>query len=55
MNYKDFVKGVGIGMVAGAAVSAMCMPKRKNAKTTAGKMVKTASRILNDVQDTMCL
>lgn len=55
MNYKDFIKGVGIGMLAGAAVGAACMPKRKHAKTTAGRMVKTASRILNDVQDTMCL
>lgn len=55
MNYKDFIKGVGIGMAAGAVVSMMCMPKKKHAKTTAGRMVKTASRILNDVQDTMCL
>ena len=55
MKNKDFIKGIGIGMVAGAAVSMMCMPKKKRAKTTAGRMVKTASRILNDVQDTMCL
>lgn len=55
MNYKDFIKGVGVGMAAGAAVGMMCMPRKKHAKTTAGKMVKTASRILNDVQDTMCL
>lgn len=55
MNYKDLFKGIGIGMAAGAAVSAVCMPKKKSAKTTAGKVVKTASRILNDVQDTMCL
>jgi len=55
MNKMDFIKGVGLGMVAGAAVSMMCTPKKKHAKTTAGKMIKTAGRILNDVQDTMCL
>ncbi len=52
MNYMDFVKGVGIGMVTGAVVGISMMPKKKNARTTAGKLVKTAGRILTDVQET---
>ena len=52
MNYMDFAKGVGIGMVTGAAVGIAMMPKKKNARTTAGKLVKTAGRILADVQET---
>ena len=52
MNYMDFAKGVGIGMVTGAAVGIAMMPKKKTAKTTAGKFMKTAGRILTDVQDT---
>lgn len=55
MNYIDLVKGIGIGMIAGAAVSTACTPKKRHAKTTAGKVVKTAGRILNDVQDSMGL
>jgi gas vesicle protein len=52
VNYMDFAKGVGIGMVTGAAVSIAMMPKKKNARTTAGKLVKTAGRILSAVQET---
>ena len=52
MNYMDFAKGVGLGMVAGAVVSVSMMPRRKSARTTAGKLVKTAGRILSDVQET---
>lgn len=55
MKYKDLFKGMGIGIAIGIAICTMCMPKKKCAKTTAGKMVKTASRILSDVQDTMGL
>ena len=53
MNYTDFAKGVGIGMAAGAVVTAALKMKKRSARTTAGKLVKTAGRILTDVQDTM--
>ena len=53
MNYFDFAKGVGIGMVTGAALGMVLMPKKRSARTTAGRLIKTAGRILSDVQDTM--
>lgn len=55
MNYTDFAKGIGVGMAAGAMVTAAMAMKKRSAKSTAGRLVKTAGKILTDVQDTMGL
>lgn len=55
MSYTDFAKGVGVGMAAGAAVTAAAVLKRRSARSTAGRLVRTAGKILTDVQDTMGL
>ena len=58
MNNMDFIKGIGIGVVAGAtigmAVSPMC-GKKKRVKTICGRVLKTAGEIVENVSNTLGL
>jgi len=51
MTDMRFVKGMCVGIVAGAAVGAAFMPKRKNGRNVAGKALKTAGEILDQITD----
>ena len=54
MSDMRFVRGVCIGMIAGAAVGAAVMPKKKVVKNSfAGKAIRTASEVLNQVSDVL--
>lgn len=50
----DFAKGIAIGMIAGGAVGAMAaMPKKR--ASAAGRFLKTAGHIIENISDSMGL
>lgn len=51
MSEHPFLKGVGLGMMAGAAVGAVMMKNEKNLKKAARHTVKTAGRMAEDAAD----
>lgn len=54
MNTHLFIKGVGIGVVAGAMITAAVIPmdRRKFMHSGAGKKIKTMTKLFNNVCDT---
>lgn len=54
MNMK-FTRGMFIGMVAGAAVGAALTPKKKSGKHYAGKALRTAGAVIDQISDVMGL
>ena len=56
MSDMRFVRGVCIGMIAGAAVSAAVMPKRKaNRNSVASKAIRAAGEVIDQVSDVLGL
>ena len=49
MKATDFAKGIGLGMVAGAAVGMVIAPRRRSKKIIAGKVLRTAGDVLDTV------
>ena len=50
---KSFTAGVAAGMIAGAAVALMCMPKKRRcpAQVRAARVLKTMSDVVDNVGD----
>ena len=46
-----FARGMFIGMIAGAAVGATLMPKKKSSKNYAGRALRTAGGVLDQISD----
>lgn len=53
MNEHPFLKGVGLGMLTGAAVGATMMKNEKNIKKAAKRTVKNVGRLAEDAADTL--
>ncbi len=53
MTEHPFLKGVGLGMLAGAAVGAAMMKNEKTIKRTAQKTVKSMGRLAEDAADSL--
>lgn len=51
MSEHPFLKGIGLGMMAGAAVGATMMKKEKAIKQTARRTVKNVGRLAEDAAD----
>ena len=45
----SFAKGVAIGIAAGTAIGIFTAPKTRNVRRAAGKFIRTASDIIDDV------
>jgi len=45
----ELIKGIGIGMVAGAAIGMLVAPKKKSKANMIGKAVKAAGEVINNV------
>ena len=45
------VKGVAVGVAVGTAIGIFTAPKTKNVRRTAGKFIRAASDIIDDVSD----
>ena len=53
MNKMDFIKGIGIGAAAGTAMGILLAPKKKNRKNMAGKALKAAGDIVENLTGAM--
>ncbi len=51
MTGHPFLKGIGLGMMAGAAVGATMMKNEKNIKQAARKTVKQVGKLAEDAAD----
>ena len=46
-----FARGIVIGMIAGAAVGVTLMPKKKVGKNYAGRAIRAAGTVLDQISD----
>ncbi len=53
MSNMYFLKGVGIGMIAGATAALVAMPKKKASKNTAGRALKSIGEIIEGITETI--
>ncbi len=54
MKEHEFAKGMGLGMLAGAALGAAMMPQRKSSmKRAAEKAMKTMGQAMENLSDEM--
>ena len=53
MNTMDFVKGIGIGIVTGAAMGMAVSQKNKNVRAMTGKAMRAAGGIVDNISDAM--
>ena len=53
MKNVNFVKGIGLGMLAGAMLSTLMMPRRKSLKSSAGKAIKAAGEVVDSITSAM--
>lgn len=54
MKEHQFVKGMGLGVLTGAALGAVMAPKKKrNMKKAAGKAMKTMGQVMENLSDDM--
>jgi len=49
MTHAGFLKGIGVGLVVGATMTAACMPvdKRKLMRSGPGRMLRTLGSVLD--------
>ena len=56
MDMKSMAKGIGLGMVAGAAVSMMATPRKKHKtvkKSNVSKAIRAMGDVLEDVENAL--
>ncbi|MGM9607731.1 MAG: hypothetical protein ACI3XJ_09535 [Oscillospiraceae bacterium] len=51
MEHNHFMRGVGLGMLAGTVVGMMVSPGKKELKRTANKAVKAVSSAADSISD----
>ena len=49
MSKAGFVKGMAVGVMTGAAVGMMFSPKGKNHRSVAGKALKAAGEMIDNI------
>ena len=55
MNNMDFIRGTVVGMIAGATIGMAAVPKKKSSdmKSMAGKALRAAGDIVENISDAM--
>lgn len=53
MEHNHFMRGVGLGMLAGAVVGMVVSPGKKELKRTANKAVQAVSTAADNISDAM--
>ena len=54
MKDHEFAKGMGLGVLAGAALGAALMPRKKHSvKKAAGKAMKTVGQVMENLSEDM--
>ena len=49
MLKPGFIKGIAIGLIAGAAIGVAVMPKSKQCKKMTGRFLRTAGEIIDNI------
>ncbi len=56
MNTTQFLRGMGVGVAVGAAISMAVTPRAKSMrKSPAGKAIKAVSEVMDNITDAMGL
>lgn len=55
MKGINFLKGVGAGVMVGAALGALLSPDKKTSRKRLGKMLRTAGDVIEDLGGTLGL
>ena len=55
MSSMDFLKGLGVGMAAGAAIGMVLAPGKPKKNSLAGRMLKTAGEVVEGISEAMGL
>lgn len=53
MKNMEFIKGVGIGLAVGSALSMTIIPRKKSCKHAFGRAVKNCGEVIENVCDAM--
>lgn len=53
MDRTDFFRGMGIGLVTGAAIGVAIMPKKRSLKSSAGKTIRAVSDVVENISSAM--
>ena len=53
INNLNFLKGMGVGLVAGGVISMVATPKKSHSKNVVGKCLKGMGEIIENVSDAM--
>jgi gas vesicle protein len=53
MNNTSFIKGVSLGIMAGAVIGMAVKPQKRTVKHMTGKVLKTAGDIIENLTDTL--
>ncbi len=51
MKMMDFLKGMGAGMMVGAALGMVITPDKRSGKKRLSKMIRTAGSVIEDLSD----
>lgn len=49
MNHTGYVRGIAVGVIAGAAVGMIVTTKNKGAKKTVGRVLKAAGSVADNI------
>jgi gas vesicle protein len=53
VNNMSFLKGMGMGIVAGSVISMVVMPRKSGSKKTIGRYLRNVGDIIENVTDAM--
>lgn len=53
VNNMSFLKGMGMGIVAGSVISMVVMPKKSGGRKTVGRYLRNVGDIIENVTDAM--
>ena len=53
MSSMDFLRGLGVGMAAGAAIGMVLAPSKPRKKSLTGRMLKTAGDVVEGISEAM--
>ena len=49
MEKAEFFRGMGIGLVTGAAIGIAMMPKKRSLKSSAGKTIRAVGDVVDNI------
>lgn len=53
MEKMDFFRGMGIGLVTGAAIGVAMMPRKRSLRNSAGKTIRAVGDVVENITSAM--